>query len=140
MSDRAFFDTNVLVYAHVLNEPRKQKIAERLYRQHAAGKTISLSTQVLQEFFVTLAKKVSGVSLEQASALTEDLAKLHVVAIQPADVLEAIGAHQGYRLSFWDSLVLTSALKARANVLYTEDLSHGQVFGSLRIENPFRSH
>ncbi|MGH9612568.1 MAG: PIN domain-containing protein [Bryobacteraceae bacterium] len=140
MSDSAFFDTNVLVYAHVLNEPRKQKVAEQLYRRHAAGKNISLSTQVLQEFFVTLTKKVAGVSLEEALALTEDLAKLHVVTIQPVDILEAIGVQKRYRISFWDGLILTSAIKAQAGVLYTEDLSHGQIFGGLRVENPFLLH
>lgn len=136
---RAFFDANVLVYVHDRADPRKQETAERLFRSHLASRSLYLSTQVLQEFFVTLSCKVAGVSVDEAYALTSDLARLHVVTVSPAEVLEAIATQRRYMLSFWDSLVLVSARNSGAAVLYSEDFTHGQVFGTVRAENPFQS-
>jgi predicted nucleic acid-binding protein len=133
---RAFFDTNVLIYTRDRSDPRKQQIAESIYRNHLAGRNIYISTQILQEFYVTLSRKISGVSLDDAYALTFELSQLHVVTIGPRDVLDAI-ASQRYQLSFWDSMVLTTAQKAGATLLYSEDFNHGQQFGTVRIENPF---
>lgn len=134
---KAFFDTNVLVYAHDRADKRKQEIAERLFRRHLSARKLYLSTQILQEFYVTLSRKIAGVSPADAYALTFDLAQLHVITIAPVDVLNAIGNQERYKFSFWDSLVLASAQKAGAAVLYSEDFTHAQEFGTLRVENPF---
>ncbi|MCU1262748.1 MAG: hypothetical protein JWO80_5633 [Bryobacterales bacterium] len=137
--DKAFFDTSVLVYVHDRADPRKQETAERLFRSHLASRSLYLSTQILQEFFVTLSCKVADVSADDAYALTSELAKLHVVTVTPAEVLEAIATQRRYTLSFWDSLVLVSARNSGAVVLYSEDFTHGQMFGTVRAENPFQS-
>jgi predicted nucleic acid-binding protein len=140
MRNAAFFDTNVLVYMYDRQSPRKQQIAREVYREHFHARTIVLSTQILQEFFVTLTKKIPGTPLELARSLTSDFAQLNVVAVQPRDVLDAIDLQARHKLSFWDSLVLTTARVAHASVLFTEDLIHGRVYEGVRVQNPFLVH
>ncbi len=135
-----FFDTNVLVYVHDRRFPYKREIARRLYARHLYEKTIVISTQVLQEFYTVLTGKIKQVPANQAKALTAQLAGLYVVSIGPGHVLDAIDLHMRRKLSFWDSLVITAAKAAKATLILSEDLGHGQVYDGVRVENPFVTH
>ena len=132
-----FCDTNVLVYAYDRSDTRKQRQAadllDRLWTDHAG----IVSVQVLQELFVTLRRKLPA---EDARAIVLDLSEAWPV-IEPSghDVVAAIDRGEEWQLSFWDAMMLTAANKAGAEVVWTEDLQHGQRYGDVRALNPFSS-
>jgi predicted nucleic acid-binding protein len=137
---RRFFDTNVLVYLFDASAPRKKERAQELLKQAVGEGLALLSTQVLQEFFVAVTRKLSApLTHEQAERAVRDLAKLPTAQIDTAMILKAIETMRRYRLSFWDSLIIQAALHGGATILYTEDLQHGQVIETLAVENPFRA-
>ena len=137
MTARAFFDTNILVCFHDNREPEKQRVAGQLLRTHMADRRLVLSTQVLQEFFVTVTQKLRAMPAAQAKALIGDYLQTHVVTVNPGHLLDAIDLHERYQLSFWDALILAAAKSAGVAVLFSEDFAHGQVYDGVRVENPF---
>lgn len=98
----------------------------------------ALSVQVLQEFYVTATRKVDP-PLSPADARTRvaNLSVWQVVEPTAQDVLDAIDNATLWQVSFWDSMLLTTAAKAGASVLWTEDLNHGQLYGRVTVRNPF---
>jgi predicted nucleic acid-binding protein len=137
MSDRIFLDTNVLVYAFDDSDLKKQKRAwEILEHSSLAGQAI-LSTQVLQEFYVTVRRLERPLEEAQAEEAVRRLAKLPVVQIDGPMVLSAIGISRSYHLSLWDSLIIRAAIEGDCRRLLSEDLHHGQRIESLQLENPF---
>ncbi|WP_440998051.1 PIN domain-containing protein [Arhodomonas sp. SL1] len=135
---RAFFDTNVFVYLFDADAPEKQHRAGELLRQTATEGRVLLSTQVLQEFYVAVTRKLAEpLSPEAAMHAVRDLSGFAVTQVDPPLILAAIEGSQRYRFSFWDSLILQSALQGGAEVLYTEDLQHGQRIEGLQVRNPF---
>jgi predicted nucleic acid-binding protein len=137
---RRFFDTNVLVYLFDASAPRKKARAQDLLKQAVGEGLALLSTQVLQEFFVAVTRKLSApLRHEQAERAVRNLAKLPTVSVDAEMILQAIATMRRYRLSFWDSLIIQAALHGGATMLYTEDLQHGQVIETLSIENPFQA-
>ncbi len=138
MSGRSFVDTNVLVYCFDVGEPAKRKRALAILEGDADVGDLVVSTQVLQEFYVTVTRKLKRpLPPPEASAAVHELAKLSVVQIDLAMVLASIADCQTHQLSLWDTLILRSALTASCERVLTEDLQHGFVFESLRVENPF---
>lgn len=135
---RAFFDTNVLVYLFDADAPQKQRIARALLEREANAGRATLSTQVLQEFFVTVTRKLAvPLGHEQAERAVRSLAELSVVQIDAALILEAIDTSRRLRISLRDALIVRAALQSGSTVLYTEDLQHGQEAEGLKISNPF---
>lgn len=133
---RFFIDTKVLVYADDLDAGTKtakaQELIERAYAQRAGV----LSTQVLQEFFVVTTKKL-GVDPATARRKVELLGRLDVVTLELATILAAIDLHRLHSLSLWDALIVKAATIGGCEILYSEDLNHGQVIDGVRIHNPF---
>jgi predicted nucleic acid-binding protein len=138
MSARSFFDTNVLVYADDKAAPAKQRRALELVAEHRRAGTGVVSLQVLQEYFVTVTRKLQ-VDAPIARRKVELLAEFDVAAPELADILAAIDLHRLHGLSFWDALVVRSAKQAGCSVLLTEDFQHGREMEGLRIINPFIS-
>ena len=101
-----FFDSNVLVYVHDQRFPHKRETARRLYASYLYQDAIALSTQVLQEFYVTITRKASQMSVGEAKNLVRHLAGLRVVTIDANHIIAAIDLHSRYQLSFWDSLII----------------------------------
>jgi len=132
-----FFDSNVLVYVHDQRFPHKRETARRLYASYLYQDAIALSTQVLQEFFVTITRKANQMSVGEAKKLVSHLAGLRVVTIEADHIIAAIDLHSRYSLSFWDSLIIVAAKAARAGVVLSEDMGHKQVYDGVRVENPF---
>jgi len=135
-----FFDSNVLVYVHDQRFPRKREQARRLYASYLYQDAIALSTQVLQEFFVTVTRKTSQLSVRDATNLVQQLAGLHMVTIDADHILAAIDLHSRYQIPFWDSLILVAAKAAGATLVLSEDLAHGRIYDGVRVENPFVTH
>jgi predicted nucleic acid-binding protein len=137
--NRRFVDTNVLVYAHDDSAGSKRDQARALVEQLWGSRDGCLSVQVLQEFFVTVTRKITKpVDAETAKAIVADLSRwyLHVPAAD--DVLAAIGIHQRTGISFWDAMIVRSAAEIGCTVLYSEDLNAGQEYSGVRVENPFQ--
>jgi predicted nucleic acid-binding protein len=133
-----FVDTNVLVYAFDKSSSPKKRIAQRLMNRLMTEDTLRVSTQVLQELFVTLTRKVSQrCSSEEAQAVLEDLTAWPLMVVDYAAICAAVELADRARLSFWDALVVVAAARAGAAVLYTEDLNDGQEILGVRISNPF---
>ena len=138
MNARTFFDTNVLVYLFDRNEPAKRSAADQLFWSELHAGRIVVSTQVLQEFYVSVTRKLKyPLPEDKAWSATQAVARLPVVQVDPPLILAAIELSQRHRFSFWDALIVESALAAGCGRLLTEDLQHGRRFGELVIENPF---
>lgn len=135
MADRAFFDTNVLVYAHAGHEPQKRKAARKVLAARMGDRTAVFSTQVLQEYFVAASRL--GLPAELAQRHVATYAQANVVEVSTELILTAIDLHRLHRLSFWDALIVRAAQAGGCGVLLSEDLQDGQVYDGLRIENPF---
>ncbi|MCZ8131678.1 MAG: PIN domain-containing protein [Steroidobacteraceae bacterium] len=139
MSARAFVDTNVVVYLFDDREPKKRARAVALLERLAQADSVPVvSTQVLQEAYVALTRKV-GVPAEEALA-TLQLMEGASFDVQPVDaklVWRAAARSAADRLSFWDALVVETARDAGCAVLYSEDLQDGQDFDGVRVANPF---
>lgn len=137
--NRRFVDTNVLVYAHDDSAGGKRDQARALVEQLWDSRDGCLSVQVLQEFFVTITRKIAKpLDAETATALVADYSRwyLHVPAAD--DVLAAIGIHQRAGISFWDAMIVRSAAEIGCAVLYSEDLNAGQEYQGVSVENPFQ--
>lgn len=133
---RRFFDTNILVYAHGRDDPRKRDIARACVEEATAEDGFVLSTQVLAEFYWTCVRlKVMGPS--QAGALVRVWSEHDIVPLTPDLIVRAISLHQGHSLAIWDALIVEAALNAGCEMVLTEDMQHGRRFGDLEIRNPF---
>ena len=137
---RVFFDTNVLVYLFDGDAPAKQERAREVFQDAVDGGQIVLSTQVLQEFYVAVTQKLDRpLELETAEEAVESLTRLPVLPVDPPMILGAVRLARRQTLSFWDALIVESALAAGASQLLTEDLQAGRRFDELEIVNPFSS-
>ena len=132
----SFFDTNILLYALHAAEKRKQAVARALIKRHADARSLVLSTQVLQEYFVNATRKF-GLTAEEARGDVEQYAKARIIQVSPELILEAIDLHRLHSVSLWDSLVVCAARAAKCGELFSEDLQAGQVLGGVRVVNPF---
>ena len=133
-----FLDTNILVYAHDRSAGARQVRAEELIRELWESGTGCLSIQVLQEFYVAATRKVSKpVSSEKAVQIIAELSVWHVHRPGPADVLDAIRLQQRYQISFWDAMIITSAVQMGCRTVWSEDLNPGQDYGGTRVVSPF---
>jgi predicted nucleic acid-binding protein len=136
MPARSFFDTNVLVYADDAAVSDKQRRAIDLIAEHRRATTGVLSLQVLQEYFVTVTRKLH-VDAAVARRKVELLAEFHVAVPDIADILAAIDLHRLHGFSFWDALILRSAKQAGCSVLFSEDMQGTREIDGVRIVNPF---
>jgi len=136
MSVRSFFDTNVLVYADDNAAPRKQRRAVELVAEHRRAGTGVVSLQVLQDYFVTVTRKLQ-VEARIARRKVELLAEFDVVTSEVADVLGAIDLHRLHGISFWDALIVRSAKQSGCKVLLSEDMQHAREIDGIQIVNPF---
>jgi predicted nucleic acid-binding protein len=135
MPARSFFDTHVLIYADDKADPAKQQRALDLVVEHRRGRTGVVSLQVLQEYFVTVARKLQ-VDARVARRKVELLAEFDVATPEVADILAAIDLHRHHGFSFWDALIFRAAKQTGCRVLFSEDMQDREIDG-LQIVNPF---
>ncbi len=140
MSAKAFIDTNVFIYSTDHREPVKQSNANDLLRGLAVEGEAVISYQVIQEFFNwALAKNPIKMTTDDAQHyLATTFRPLQLVPPSFALVSDAIRIHDRYRLSWYDSLIVSAAQQAGCSTLYSEDLQHGQRFDSVTVQDPFR--
>ena len=136
MSVEAFLDTNVLIYA-VSSDPgeltKKENALELI--DHA---DFGLSAQVLQEFYVTVTRKIAlPLKPDDAVALLEEFRCFPVVWTDYPLIVAGIETSLRFGISYWDGAIIAAAERLGASTLYTEDLNHGQHYASVRAINPF---
>ncbi len=138
MKDRVFVDTNILIYAHDLEAGLKHDLAASILEDIWELETGVISTQVLQEFYVNVTRKIPRPLLPpQARGIIKNYLSWQVELNSPDSVLLASEIEERYLLSFWDSLIVASAHKAQVDRILTEDLAHGQIIEGIVIDNPF---
>jgi predicted nucleic acid-binding protein len=126
-----FFDTNILVYAQQANGK-----ADRARALLAGGG--KLSVQVLNEFTAISRRKLGKEWRAIGEAISDLLALVDPPLVLTLDLHAAARAlAEEHRLSFYDALIVASAIEAGCNVLYSEDMQHGRTIGELAIANPF---
>jgi predicted nucleic acid-binding protein len=139
MSVEVFVDTNILLYAHDRGAGAKHSAARELVESLWQKRSAAISTQVLQELSVNLRRKVARPLDERAVRdMISDYLAWHVIVNTGESVLEALDIGDRYGVSFWDALIIHAAQRSGAEILYSEDLSHGQVYGSVRVLDPLR--
>jgi predicted nucleic acid-binding protein len=137
MTARTFVDTNVWVYAVDQADPAKHARALELLAPSPDSDFV-VSTQVLVEFYVvvtrTLATPLTG---EAAQAMVDQIARLPVVPTDSQLALAAMAGSREWGISLWDALIVRAAEASGCDLVLSEDLTHGGVYGSVRVENPF---
>ena len=135
---KTFVDTNILVYAYDRGAGDKHVQAQRAVEKLWEGGSGVLSTQVLQEFYVNVRRKARRpISISSARSLVADYMAWDPIVNDGTSILEAMDAEHRHKLSFWDALIVVAAQKVDADVILSEDFSHGQKFGAVRVLNPF---
>ena len=133
-----FVDTNVLVYLFDSDSPDKQELARELLEAEADD--VVLSTQVLGEFYVATTRKLAKpLAPALARQAVDEFCALRVQPLSGELVRAAIARSNSSKLSYWDALIVETAIAAGAGTLFTEDLQHGERFNHLRVANPFRA-
>ncbi|MBK7473727.1 MAG: PIN domain-containing protein [Betaproteobacteria bacterium] len=135
---KSFFDTNVLVYLFDADSPVKRRKARALFQKHAGDGDILLSTQVLQEFYAAVTRKLARpLGAAAAEEAVTNFAELPLVQVDSRMILAAIRRSRNNQLSLWDALIVQAAIEGHASTLYSEDMQHGLLLDGLRVINPF---
>ena len=142
MKDKIFIDTNVFVYAYLENPNKKEDYekhlkAKELLRSFTIDDIVCISTQVCNEYYSALLKnKIENSDIQ--SSLYNLVQMVNVASISKNTVLQSFEIKNRYSFSYWDSLILSSALENDCNIIYSEDMQNAQMInGVLRIVNPF---
>jgi predicted nucleic acid-binding protein len=132
-----FVDTNVLLYA-ISRDPEERKKAERA-NQLLSVRDLGLSVQVLQELYVQTTRETRADRLthEQAAALVDSFRRYPVQETTIGVALAAMSTRQRFGISYWDAAILEAARALGCEVVLSEDLSDGQGYAGVRVENPF---
>ena len=135
MPGKIFLDTNILTYAQDADAPDKQHRSRQVIGDLAQSADGVISTQVMQEFFVTATRKL-GMPPLGAKAVLKTFALFEVVQVSPALIHDAVDCSILNELSFWDSLILAAAAAAGCATVYSEDLDAGQTILGVTVQNP----
>lgn len=139
MSGKFFLDTNIFVYSFDGSAPKKAQRAAQLIRQAIQTRSGIVSYQVVQEFLnVALRRFAQPMTyLDAEQYLSTTFRPLLAVHSSQALYVEALRIGARFKLSWYDSLIIASAIEGQCDVLYSEDFQHGQRFGNLQVANPF---
>ena len=136
MSERVFIDTNILIYSFLKNDEARHDMAVQ-FLTGITGKEVFVSTQVMSEVYSALSKNRIGHEAI-ADYLSELEQELNISSIHLTSVRKALFIKKKYQYSYWDSLILASALENDCAVVCSEDMQRGQVIEqTMTIMNPF---
>ena len=136
MKNKIFFDTNILVYSVDKFNKQKQKKARLLLKEAANENAVVISTQVLQEFYVTAVKKLNANPLV-VKEIINSFEKFDIIAVTVEMIKDAVDIRLLNKISFWDAIIVVSAEAAKCSALLTEDLNSGQIIKGVKVVNPF---
>jgi len=137
MNGKTFVDTNVLIYAHDVDAKEKHTVARETLSELWANRTGCLSTQVLQEFYVNVTKKLSKPLSKKYARAVVDKYAMWCLETTPAEIVVAFRLEDEAQIGFWDALICAAALKTGAEQILSEDLNAGQKIAGIKIVNPF---
>jgi predicted nucleic acid-binding protein len=137
MTGRVFVDTNILIYALDPADPRKRQGSADLLRQTISNRTLTLSPQSLNEGYRVLTQRRRLMAVEAARGYLRTLAPWATAPLDATTTERAFAVEDETGYSWWDSLMLASALLAHCRLFVTEDLQHGREVSGLRIMSPF---
>jgi predicted nucleic acid-binding protein len=134
-----FVDTNVLLLA-ISRDPAERDKAKRA-NEILASRDLALSVQILQEFYVqaTRESRSDPLTNEQAVELVESFMRFPVLPITSELMLAACATRRRFGISYWDAAILEAARSVGCDVVLSEDLSDGEDYAGVRVENPFRA-
>jgi predicted nucleic acid-binding protein len=132
-----FVDTNVLLYA-ISRDPEERDKATRA-NEVLSARDLALSVQVLQEFYVqaTRVSRLDPLTHQQAARLVESFLRFPVMHLTTGVVLAAMSTRERFGISYWDAAILEAARSLGCDVVLSEDLSDGEDYAGVRVENPF---
>ena len=137
MRDKVFLDTNIIIYAYSDDEPQKQEIANNILEEYECQ--ISISTQVINELSNNLFRKFKLNAKAVEAVVLELNDNFPIVDFNLQTQLKAIKIKERYKLQFYDSMILATALENGCNIIYSEDMQNGQIIeNQLTIINPFK--
>jgi len=137
MKDKLFIDSNVFVYAYINDDQQKHALARNLLKDTVLVNEIILSVQILNEFYSVMAKYEYSHD-EIKSCLSEIIEQAEIMPLKLETIKFCLFIKEKYGYSWWDSLVLASALENNCKIIYSEDMRHEQIIeNSLKIVNPF---
>jgi predicted nucleic acid-binding protein len=137
MSGRTFVDANVLIYAYDVDAGGKHEIAKVILRDLWTRHAGTLSTQVLQEFYVNVTRKIAAPLSRPVARAEVDSYMVWCTDTTPAEISAAFRIEDEAGIGFWDVLIVACAHKAGAVQILSEDLNAGQIIAGVRIKNPF---
>jgi predicted nucleic acid-binding protein len=138
MSDKVFVDSNVLIYAHDVDAGPKNRTARTLVTRLWNEGTGLISSQVLQEFYVNVTRKIpSPLPRSTARHILRTYSVWHTELTGPEEILMASELEEEHGLSFWDALIVSAAVKAGASTILSENFNPGQTIAGVLIQNPF---
>ncbi len=135
--NKSFVDTNIIIYAYDITAGEKHPLAKAVIMDLWRSGRGLVSTQILQELYVTLTRKIPHpLKTAQAKEIIEDTLTWDVVVNDGESILQAIALEAQEKLSFWDALVVAAAARGGAEILLSEDLPAGRTIAGVRIVNP----
>ena len=135
---KTFLDTNIVIYAYDASAGLKHEIARQIMTDLWTSGNGILSAQVLQEFYVNVTRKIpKPLDLDLAGQIVADLLKWDVVVNGGDSILDAIDIQKRHNFSFWDAMIISSAVTGGAVTLLSEELTDGHIIGGVTIRNPF---
>jgi predicted nucleic acid-binding protein len=138
MSDKVLLDTNLWVYLYSKNPADKYEKVNTLLSSQI--ESLIMSTQILGELYNVLLKKKFRTQAQAQEIISQLIAGFDITEIPATQVIEAIKINVRYGYSYWDSLLVSTALLNNCSILYSEDMQHDQLIeGKLRIINPLVS-
>lgn len=137
MNGKTFVDTNILVYAYDLDSGRKRQVASGLLQELWEAETGAVSPQVLQEFYVSVTRKIGRRLLKQEARQIVNTYAPWSIVVAYTEIMDAFRIEDKAGIHFWDALIVASAARAGATRIVSEDLNAGQTIAGIRIENPF---
>jgi predicted nucleic acid-binding protein len=136
MTAQYFIDTNFLLYAG--SGASEDQAKKAIARQLLAQADIGFSAQVMQEFYYAAARKERlKITHDEVVLILEALSPFPVLPVDREMVLEAVELTVGYKISYWDAAIIAAARRLGCDILSSEDLSHGQDYGGIKVVNPF---
>jgi predicted nucleic acid-binding protein len=131
-----FVDTNVLLYAYDRGAGRKQSLAIDLLARLDRPSRGFTSTQVLIEFYSAGTRK-QGMQPDEAEEIISSFSRWNIHRPTHADLIRASQLHGHHQVSWWNALIVTSAIELGCSTLWTEDLRDGRQYGPVTVRNPF---
>ncbi|MEA5512473.1 PIN domain-containing protein [Nodularia sp. UHCC 0506] len=135
MTDKIFLDTNLWIYLYAKNPPKKsQQVAEILKNNSSL---LLVSTQILGELFHVLTRKKFTSKADAITIISDIVNTFLIQPINTTEVIQALEINAKYHYSYWDSLIIATALINECSIIYSEDMQHNQLIeNKVRIINP----